>query len=745
MKTPYKALWKSAIFIESPALKRILLLSILVSVFQLTLPLGLQSITTFIAGGEFTMGVISIVLVVMITTLLSNRWQIALLKEGEDLEARWFEKFSRAYFKKWKSYQADQHLDHYQEKSNYFIEITSIQKGFSKKLIEWMNAALQLILGLVLISFYHTFFLAFGILLVAIVVIVIKIKGKASIQTKMALSESKYDMYGFLRSPTIEKNVLSEYNDQYQERKKAHFLTVLFQIRYFLAFKLVIIGGMMLLGTYLAILQQISIGQFLAAEIVIVLIVNSLEKIITSISSVYETIVSFEKGLAIFADEFQTSQESDDPDSIWYRPESPGPFWNLQRKLTMYLGLLILFLCLPWTQNIESEGKVISLSPNQRPQSIQSIIAGRIEKWYVQEGDSVRAGDTLLFISEVKDEYFDPGLLENTGNQLQSKENAVTSYMEKVKALDHQIDALITAKEIKKQQTKTKIEQARLKIKTDSVEYIAVDRNAKIVEEQLNRYQSLLEQNIISKTEWETRQMAFQNAVAKRNDQSNKLNIARAEWENAVREYRGIDAEYRDKIAKAESDKHATFSAMYDTEAQVTKLQNQYNNYDKRSGLYYIIAPQDGFVSKVTKSGIGETIKEGEEVVRISPQHFETAVELWISPVNNPLVHEGENVRIIFDGWPAFVVSGWSQMSTGLFDGTISSIDPAVQENGKFRVWVTPQEGAKWPTMLRMGGGARGILLLNDVPLIYELWRILNGFPPDFYTPENKEKVEAKK
>ena len=439
MKTPYKALWKSAIFIESPALKRILLLSILVSVFQLTLPLGLQSITTFIAGGEFTMGVISIVLVVMITTLLSNRWQIALLKEGEDLEARWFEKFSRAYYKKWKSYQADQHFNHYQEKSNYFIEITSIQKGFSKKLIEWMNAALQLILGLVLISFYHTFFLAFGILLVAIVVIVIKIKGKASIQTKMALSESKYDMYGFLRSPTIEKNVLSEYNDQYQERKKAHFLTVLFQIRYFLVFKLVIIGGMMLLGTYLAILQQISIGQFLAAEIVIVLIVNSLEKIITSISSVYETIVSFEKGLAIFADEFQTSQESDDPDSIWYRPESSSPFWNLQRKLTMYLGLLILFLCLPWTQNIESEGKVISLSPNQRPQSIQSIIAGRIEKWYVQEGDSVRAGDTLLFISEVKDEYFDPGLLENTGNQLQSKENAVTSYMEKVKALDHQI------------------------------------------------------------------------------------------------------------------------------------------------------------------------------------------------------------------------------------------------------------------------------------------------------------------
>jgi len=743
MAKNYKGLWKKSIQLEWTAIKKILLLSILVSLFQLALPLGIQGLTTFISGGEFTWGVITIVGLVSLAIFLSNRWQIALLREGEEIEVRWFKNLSESYYQVWTKMTSSDEKSLYEEKSNYFIEISSIQKGFSKRLIEWINASLQLILGLILISFYHSFFLVLGCLLMISVIVIIRIMGKKSILTKLDLSESKYDMYSFIRNPTEESTLLKEKNEVYSQNKIAHFVTIVFQVQYFLLSKLFIIGGMLLLGTWLAVNQQISIGQFLAAEIVIVLIVNSLEKIITSIPSVYETIVSFEKGLAIIGNELE--KEPDNHLSLWNKPPSENKFWSTQKKLTTAIIGIIGFLFLPWTQNIEADGKVISLSPDQRPQSIQSIIAGRIEKWYVQEGDSVKAGDTLLFISEVKDEYFDPQLLQNTGDQLQSKENAVNSYMEKVRALDHQIDALISAKEIKKLQTKTKIDQARLKIKTDSVEYIAVEKNAKIIEEQVERYKGLLDQNIISRTEWETRQIAYQNAQAKKNDQYNKLIIARAEWENAVREYRGIDAEYRDKIAKAESEKHSTFSTMYDTEAQVTKLQNQYNNYDKRSGLYYIIAPQDGFVSKVTKSGIGETIKEGEEVVKISPQHFETAVELWISPANNPLVHEGENVRIIFDGWPAFVVSGWSQMSTGLFDGVISSIDPAIHENGKFRIWVTPQDAQKWPTALRMGGGAKGILLLNDVPVIYELWRILNGFSPDFYVPKKSETAEPKK
>ena len=97
-------------------------------------------------------------------------------------------------------------------------------------------------------------------------------------------------------------------------------------------------------------------------------------------------------------------------------------------------GILFILLFLPWTQNIRSNAKVTALKPNQRPQTIHSIIPGRIEKWYVQEGQFVKQGDTILFISETKEEYLDPNLVANTEQQLKSKEFAVRSYMEKIKA-----------------------------------------------------------------------------------------------------------------------------------------------------------------------------------------------------------------------------------------------------------------------------------------------------------------------
>ena len=97
------------------------------------------------------------------------------------------------------------------------------------------------------------------------------------------------------------------------------------------------------------------------------------------------------------------------------------------------IGIVVLFL--PWTQNISGEGYLTTLDPDQRPQTIQSPIPGRIEKWYVREGDYVKKGDTILFMSEVKNEYFDPKLIERTGQQIQAKNMAVSSYQEKMRAL----------------------------------------------------------------------------------------------------------------------------------------------------------------------------------------------------------------------------------------------------------------------------------------------------------------------
>ena len=321
--------------------------------------------------------------------------------------------------------------------------------------------------------------------------------------------------------------------------------------------------------------------------------------------------------------------------------------------------ILLIIVMLPWTQNIRGRGYLTSLRPDQRPQTIPSVIPGRIEKWYVREGDLVQKGDTIMFISEVKDEYFDPNLLNNVDNQIKNKESSVGSYMQKVSALDTQIDALNKNRELKLQQQQVKIQQLFLKVTTDSTDLKATNANLQIAEQQISRFKELYTKGLISQTELEQREVNVQNTRAKAIEIENKLLMARQELINSKTEINTLRAEFADKIAKSESEKYATMSAMYDTEAQVTKLQNSYANYSTRNGLYYILSPQEGYITKAIKSGIGQTIKEGEDIVTIMPASYDLAVELYVDPMDLPLLKVGENVRFIFDGWPAFVFSGW--------------------------------------------------------------------------------------
>lgn len=411
---------------------------------------------------------------------------------------------------------------------------------------------------------------------------------------------------------------------------------------------------------------------------------------------------------------------------------------NEGRKINRWIYFVLLVVVaaffLPWTQNIRGRGMLTSLNPSQRPQTIHSVIAGRIEKWFVGEGDLVRKGDTIMFITEIKDEYFDPDLLENTMEQITSKEGSVKAYTDKINALDSQIDALLTNQDIKLQQGRNKLKQSYLKIQTDSIELITARQNLKIAEEQLARYEELLSKDLISKTELESRRVTKQNATAKSIDSENKLLVARNELLNVRAELQGIESDYRDKIAKAESEKFASMSSMFDAEAQVSKLQTQYANYDVRSGYYYITAPQDGYITKAVHTGIGETIKAGDAIVSVMPAKYDLAVEMQIEPMDLPLISVGSQVRFIFDGWPAFVFSGWPDAFYGTFAGKVYAIDNFTGPDGKYRALVVPDSSDHpWPTALRVGTGAEGIALLNEVSVWYELWRNFNGFPPNFY------------
>lgn len=421
------------------------------------------------------------------------------------------------------------------------------------------------------------------------------------------------------------------------------------------------------------------------------------------------------------------------------------PHVILARIIQVFLIMAVLFMFLPWTQNIQGVGTVTTLRPNDRPQSIPSIITGRIEQWYVREGDFVKKGDTIVRISEAKEDYFDPNLLDNTARQITAKEEAIRAYMDKVKALEMQLKALREGLQAKLNQAYNKLEQAKLKLSIDSNEYMNARVNLDVSNAQAKRFEELYKDGLKSLTELEGRRLKQQEAINKYNASVNKLSITQQEINNAKIEIANITAEYNDKIAKAEAEQFSTLSAAYDAKSTVAKMRSQLNTYTKRQSYYFITAPQDCYIVQAIKLGIGEIIKDGTPLVTIVPAHYQVASTLYISPRDYPVVHIGDKVRVQFDGYPSLVFGGWPNASIGTFKGKVVAIDKNISENNKYRILVAPDDGEEWPDKLAINSGSTGIVLLKNVPLGYEIWRQLNGFPPEYYEAVNTSDKKSKK
>jgi adhesin transport system membrane fusion protein len=407
------------------------------------------------------------------------------------------------------------------------------------------------------------------------------------------------------------------------------------------------------------------------------------------------------------------------------------------------IGFLALFL--PWTQNISGNGLVTTLTPNQRPQTLQSQIPGRIEEWFVQEGNQVKKGDTILRISEVKSDYFDNRLIERTNDQINAKSSSVASYQRKVAALMRQVIALKTEQKLKTQQAKNKLIQSKLKVKSDSIDYKAAHTNIDIAEKQFKRTETLQKEGLKAVKDVEEKRLKLQATQAKLISQENKLLASKNNVLNAQLELARIAATYADKISKSQSDRFTAESSGFDAKAQVSKLENSNSNYRVRNSLLFITAPQDGFINKVIKGGIGGTFKEGDDLVGIMPAKYDLAVETFVRPIDLPLLHIGEKVRVQFDGWPAIVFSGWPNVSYGTYGAKVVAIENFISDNGKYRVLLASDaEDHTWPEAIRVGSGARTIALLEDVPIWFELWRQVNSFPPNYYQPKNVKKDRSK-
>lgn len=419
----------------------------------------------------------------------------------------------------------------------------------------------------------------------------------------------------------------------------------------------------------------------------------------------------------------------------------------LKNWLLIILGILIIGLFLPWQQNITGYGKVTALNPADRPQTIQSVIPGRIKQWYVQEGQFVRKGDTILTIAEVKDDYFDPQLAKRLDEQLVAKGQSIEATKRQISAATRQLGNLRNGLTFSLQKARNKVKQARLKLVADSTDLRASEIDYQIAKVQLDRFQSLYDQKgLISLTELERRKLKVQETYAKQVSWLNKFLVSKNELINAKVELSSLEAEYGDKISKTEGELANKESYLADAESDYSKLRNKISNTQVRFSNYAVTAPQDAFIVRATKTGIGENIKEGDALVTIQPDVPSLAAEIYVRAMDVPLIQRGRIVRLEFDGWPALQFSGWPSVAVGTFAAEVYSVDQVNMSDGTFRVLVKPvREDRDWPTQLRLGSGVFGWVMLDDVPIWYEIWRQLNGFPPSLKAEPEDEKSTAKK
>jgi multidrug efflux pump subunit AcrA (membrane-fusion protein) len=421
-----------------------------------------------------------------------------------------------------------------------------------------------------------------------------------------------------------------------------------------------------------------------------------------------------------------------------YNRNSPVKFWFF-----ICLLVFVIFLFLPWTQNIRSKGMVTTLMQEQRPQQVNSIISGRVMKWYIREGDYVKAGDTLVQLTEVKADYLDPQLVERTGEQLAGKQLSVEYYKDKVNTTRQQIGAINQGLNLKLSQLSNKLEQLQLKVQADSAEAAAANNDVNISLKQYSRQKAMYDSGLVSLTQLENRNLHLQQAQAKKVSADNRLANSKQDLVITRIEMSALQQENTEKVAKARGDQFQSLTQIASGQADVAKLQNQYVSYRIRNGMYYLLATQSGQVINAKKAGIGEFVKEGDMIAEIVPDKIDYAVEMFVNPLDLPLIAPGQKVRFHFDGFPAIVFSGWPKASSGTFGGVVVAVESNVHQNGKFRVLVKedPQD-RDWPRELKIGAGAQGITLLKNVPVWYELWRNINGFPPDYYLTTKNGKHE---
>ncbi|HKK91801.1 MAG TPA: HlyD family efflux transporter periplasmic adaptor subunit [Longimicrobiales bacterium] len=379
---------------------------------------------------------------------------------------------------------------------------------------------------------------------------------------------------------------------------------------------------------------------------------------------------------------------------------------------------LILIVFLPWQQFVRGNGQVVAFDPLDRPQVLEAPLSGRLIESRVVEGQEVRAGD-VLFVMGAND----PQLRENlelqraaAQDKLEAADEKLEGYRVQLAAAEAALPETITAAQLE-------LDAARVAAETAALQF---ERTERLFRNQAG--------GLVSERDFELARLERDRTAA-------ALAQAEAARRRVELEGAGSLASLRASVASARSDSASAAQSL-------ASIRSEANAY----GRLVVEAPQDGVVFRVNATE-GTFLSAGKPLATIVPETPAEArrVELWMDGNDVPLirervvddqgtiVEEGSPVRLQFEGWPAVQFIGWPSVARGTFGGEVVLIDPTDDGTGRFRVLVAPRpdtvrdgEVVEWPgpRWLRQGVKTRGWVLLNRVPLWYEIWRQLNGFPP---------------
>jgi multidrug efflux pump subunit AcrA (membrane-fusion protein) len=400
----------------------------------------------------------------------------------------------------------------------------------------------------------------------------------------------------------------------------------------------------------------------------------------------------------------------------------------------LVIGFLLLMF-VPWTQTINVTGQLSAYSPYERPQDIEAQIQARLKKWHVFEGVRVKQGELILELEDIDPNFMAPELLvlldqQKVALEMQRKAalDRAGQLEKRIGEMENLVKAAVPSAEARVRESENRVRAAEQRIIAAKVAYDTAQLN-------VDRHRQLATQGLVSQRELE---VSIQSAIGTKAD----LKAAEAHLREAQQNMKGlsfgkeqVSADVIQQLLHAEAMRAEALALAATAADQLASISLRLSNATQRRIYSRIVAPIDGTVVKMAQVGAGETVKPGEKLVRISPTSADKAAELVAEGIDAPLLNPGRKVRLLFYGIPAIPLPAWPELMAGTFGGVIKVVDQVDDGKGNFRFWVVPDPNDRpWPEQshVRQGTKVMGWVILNRVPLWYELWRRFNLFPPDY-------------